>query len=188
MTEWFDALNTLQQALFLIAVFSTTIFVIQLLVTLSGIGGDEFDVEASDGSSFDFGDVFSIRNGVSFLMGFSWGGLMAYDWGLSHEAMVVTVGFLVGSFFVMVNIALFLALSRLRHSGNLQIENAIGADGTVSLTIPENRSGVGKVMINIQGRLKELHAITDGEALAKNTSIIVDDITGSHMLVSKLNE
>ena len=27
-----------------------------------------------------------------------------------------------------------------------------------------------------------------GEALAKNTSILVDDIAGSHMLVSKLNE
>ena len=54
MSEWFEALSGLQQTLFLIAVFSTTVFLLQLAATLTGIGGDEADLDAiADGSPMD---------------------------------------------------------------------------------------------------------------------------------------
>lgn len=186
MNDWYASLSGLEQTLFLVAVFSTGIFVIQLAATLFGIGGDDVDFDSSsDGSSLDFGDIFSIRNGVTFLMGFSWGGLMAFDWGLTHEALVVLVGSVVGVLFVIVNILLFLGLSKIRSQGNIDMDNAIDATGNVSLTIPSQRSGVGKVMISIQGRLKEYHAITDGEEIPKNASIVVDELSGSQLVVSR---
>lgn len=186
MGEWFETLSGLEQTLFLIAVFSTTIFAVQLLATITGMGGDDADLEAvADGSPMDFGDIFTIRNGVSFLMGFSWGGLMAFDWGLEHESFAIIVGFFVGSFFVAVNVALLLALSRLRNAGNIQLDNAVDSEGIVSLAIPGQRGGAGKVTITIQGRIKEYHALTDGDSLPKNTPVTVLDVLGSQLIVGK---
>ena len=42
MNEWFNALSTLEQTLFAIALFSTLVFAIQVVFSLFGIGeGDE---------------------------------------------------------------------------------------------------------------------------------------------------
>ncbi len=83
MSEWFDALSTLQQSLFAIALFSTLMFAIQVILTLFGIG-EAGETGASDlaggadgtdgGRGMPFSDLFTVRNGVSFLMGFTWGG------------------------------------------------------------------------------------------------------------------
>ncbi|MFT7219674.1 MAG: hypothetical protein ACI8Z1_001289 [Candidatus Azotimanducaceae bacterium] len=79
MNEWFETLSSVEQSLFLIAVFSTVIFLIQFVLSMTGFSDDaEFDTE-SDGSSLDVGDVFTLRNGITFLMGFSWGGLMVCE-------------------------------------------------------------------------------------------------------------
>ena len=75
MNEWFDALSTLEQTLFAIALFSTLVFAIQVVFSLCGIG--EGDEATLGGDGLPFGDIFTIRNGAAFLMGFSWGGLMA---------------------------------------------------------------------------------------------------------------
>jgi len=77
MADWYGGLSALQQGLLLIAVFATVIFAIQTALTLTGLGGDEFDAEIEgDVEAMDFGDIFTIRNGVSFLMGFGWGGMI----------------------------------------------------------------------------------------------------------------
>lgn len=184
MNEWFSALTLFQQILFVTGAISTLIFLIQFVLTVSGIGGDDYDLGADGSSShFDFGDLFSIRNAVTFLMGFSWGGLMAHDWGLTHPSLMSLVGFFVGGTFVAVTLFLMLAMSRLRHAGNINLENAIDQQGRVTLSIPGHRSGVGKVSLSIQGRLKEYHAVTDGEKLDRNSPVTVLELAGSQLVV-----
>lgn len=185
MNEWFEAFSTVEQSLLLVAAFSTTIFVIQFVMSLTGFSDDaEFDTE-SDGSSLDFGDIFTIRNGVTFLMGFSWGGLMAYEWGLAHPLAASFVGSVVGVLFVAVNLFLLLGLSKIKSSGNLNMDNAIDEEGRVTLMLPAQRSGVGKVTVTVQGRLKEFHAVTDGPGLAKNTPVVVLEVLGSQLVVAE---
>lgn len=160
MNEWFETLSSVEQSLFLIAMFSTVIFLIQFVLSMTGFSDDaEFDTE-SDGSSLDVGDVFTLRNGITFLMGFSWGGLMAYEWWLTHPVAAAFVGSVVGIVFVGVSLALLWGLSKIKNDGSLDLDNATDEEGRVSLKIPERRSGVGKVTVSIQGRLKELHAVT----------------------------
>ena len=183
MTEWFDGLSGIERFLFSTGVFSTLIFAIQFFLSLFGLAEDDTDVDSDSGSAFELGDVFTIRNGVSFLMGFSWGGLMAYDWGLTHTFFVASVGIVVGSFFVGVNMAILFGMSKLKHQGNVRLENAIGEEASVTLTIPRCRTGIGKVSISVQGRFKEYHAVTDGEALSRNTPVTVLDFSGSQLLV-----
>lgn len=192
MAEWFEGLSALEQTLFVVAAFSTTVFVIQVVFTVFGIGEAD-DADPNDGaiaddiggaSSIPFGDIFTIRNGVSFLMGLGWGGLMAYDWGLTHTALALLVGFFVGALFVGINMGLLALMSMLRHEGNLRMENAVGQAGTVTLAVPESRSGVGKVSVLVQDRQLECHAVTDGSALNRNASITVVGLEGSQLVVS----
>ena len=138
MSEWFDGLSALQQALFVIALFSTSVFAIQVVFSLLGIGEmdeaeagevpnlDEGAIGDDVGGDTAFGNIFTIRNGVSFLMGLSWGGLMAYDWGLTHIVLVVLVGLVVGAFFAGINMGLLALLAMLKHEGNVRIENTVG--------------------------------------------------------------
>jgi membrane-bound ClpP family serine protease len=39
-------------------------------------------------------------------------------------------------------------------------------------------------MVPIQGRLKEYHAVTEGEAFGRNDSVSVIDVEGSQLLVA----
>lgn len=191
MAEWFEGLSALEQTLFVVAAFSTTVFAIQVAFTVFGIGeADDADpghgVIADDigASGIPFGDIFTIRNGVSFLMGLSWGGLMAYDWGLTHTAWALLTGVFVGAVFIGVNMGLLALMSMLRHEGNLRMENAVGQAGTVTLAVPEGRSGVGKVSVLVQDRQLECHAVTDGGALNRNASITVVGLEGGQLVVS----
>ncbi len=79
--------------------------------------------------------------------------------------------------------SLMAAFAKLKHEGNIHLENALDEDAIVSLRIPEARSGVGKVSLSIQGRLKEYHAITDGQALSRNTPVVVLELSGSQLVV-----
>jgi membrane protein implicated in regulation of membrane protease activity len=186
MTEWYDSLAGIEQFLFLTGVFSTLIFAIQFLMTLTGLGGDDADMDGdiSDNDGLSLGDVYTLRNGVSFLMGFSWGGLMAFDWGLENAFFVGVIGFIIGLVLVAINMLLLFGMAQLKHDGSIRLENAIGERATVTLPVPAARSGVGKVMVPIQGRLKEYHAVTEGEAFGRHDSVSVIDVEGSQLVVA----
>jgi len=187
MAEWFAGLEGLQQTLFVIAVAATAIFAVQVICTLFGIGElDDLELGEGAGDGTPFGDIFTIRNGVSFLMGLSWGGLMAYSWGLTHAALAILIGIVVGSLFVGVNMGLLALMAMIRHEGNVQMDNAIGQEARVTLTVPEGRQGVGKVSLSLQGRLKEYHAVTDGRALERNSAVTVVGLSGSQLVVATL--
>jgi len=186
MLEWLDSLSTTENFLLYTGIFSTLIFLLQFFLSLAGIADDDSDSEGGTEEGYSLGDVFTLRNGVSFLMGFSWGGLMVYDWGITHPFFIALLGSMAGSFLVVLNMLLLFSLSKLKHEGNIHLENAIDGEATVTLTVPERRTGVGKVMVTVQGRLKEIHAVTDGDALEKNSNVVVLDLSGGQLIVGKL--
>jgi hypothetical protein len=190
MSEWYAAMSGMEQFLFLTGVFSTLVFTIQFALTLFGLGEGDSDADTADDGdfSFDLGDIFTLRNGISFLMGFSWGGLMALGWGLDNAFFVAVIGFTVGMALVGVNMLLLFGMSQLKHDGSIRLENAIDSPATVTLIVPAHREGVGKVRISIQGRLKEYHAVTDGAVLSRNTPVRVLDFVGSQLVVTGINE
>jgi hypothetical protein len=60
---------------------------------------------------------------------------------------------------------LVLQFDRLRASGTVDINNAVGVEGKVYLTIPGSAGGEGAVTIAIQGRTMQFKAITKGVEL-----------------------
>ena len=72
--------------------------------------------------------------------------------------------------------------AQLEQSGTLNLYNALDKPGEVYLTIPAEGSGVGKVHLKVEGRVRELDAITQGEVLRTGTQIKVVEIMDGNIL------
>lgn len=173
-----------QAVLWGLALVSVAAFVFMTLLSLVGFGLDvDLDFDGGDGGFFAF---FTLRNMLAFFLGFSWTGLMLLDWGLPIPAALLggaAVGLLVASFVVLA----MKGVSRLSSSGNLELVNAVGAEGSVSIVVPGNKKGHGKVSIPLQGRLVELEAITDSvHDLRRTTRVRVTEISGHQLVVTSV--
>lgn len=64
-------------------------------------------------------------------------------------------------------------LTRLNVDGTVRVEQAVGSRGTVYLSVPGKRAGVGKVHVSQANRLVEYQAITKEESLPTGTKVVV---------------
>jgi hypothetical protein len=65
------------------------------------------------------------------------------------------------------------SLYRLRSEGTVRVERAVGRSGTVYLTVPGHKAGLGKVLLNVQNRTVEYQAVTAHDALPTGTPVTV---------------
>ena len=65
------------------------------------------------------------------------------------------------------------SLSRLQAQGNVRIDRSVGKTGTVYLTVPGQKAGVGKVHLNLQNRTVEYQAVTSKESLPTGAQVVV---------------
>jgi hypothetical protein len=70
-------------------------------------------------------------------------------------------------------------LSRLNVDGTLHIRGAVGAAGTVYLSIPAARAGAGKVHVAVSGRLVEYKAVTAEDGLATGAKVVVVSVVNA---------
>lgn len=145
------------------AIGGGALLVLQILVTL--IGGDsDVDGDLDGGLDGDAGGL-SFRTVVAFVTFFGIAGKAALAGGMGPWA-ALGVAVAAGSLaFWLVGLAM-LQLSRLRSSGNVQIENAVGVEARVYLAIPGERSGTGRVTVPVQGRTVQYKAVTRGPEIA----------------------
>ncbi|GMU93574.1 MAG: hypothetical protein AMXMBFR4_26320 [Candidatus Hydrogenedentota bacterium] len=129
--------------------------------------GNHGDVESSV-----FLKMLSIRALISATAFFGLGGLAALEGGLGPW---LAFGTACGAGLVAMYIVAWMmrAHSSLHAEGNVHVEYALGATGTVYLSIPGQKSGMGKVQVNVQNRTMEYEAITAGDALPTGAPVIV---------------
>ena len=78
-------------------------------------------------------------------------------------------------------------LSEIDTDGNIDVNKSIGQIATVYLTVPKNRSGIGKVNVVLQERLIELDAMTEeDEDLISNSKVEVVKIENNMIIVKKI--
>ncbi len=65
------------------------------------------------------------------------------------------------------------SLYRLRADGSVRIERAVGCCGTVYLSVPAQKGGAGKVLLNVQNRTMEYQAVTAQDALPTGSPVRV---------------
>lgn len=170
------------------AILGGTLLVCQFVMTLLGLGGDH-DISHDAGhdhghdhshehSSSWFVGLLTFRTIVAALAFFGVGGKFGSEYGLQP---LVTLGVAaVAGFAAMYLVGEMMKwLHKLKSEGNVRIERAIGATGTVYLTIPASKSGVGKVTLSMQNRTVELHAVTNQEhELPTGTKIVAVAVVG----------
>jgi hypothetical protein len=195
---WYSSLEPTQRTYWTVALLATLVFVIQMALTLIGIGDTDGDVP----EGVDFGDtadtagetmdtggaiqLFTIRNMVNFLLGIGWGGVCFYS-AIPNKVVLALVAILCGCLLVGAFLLMYRQLMRLESNGAFRIEDCVGTVCDVYLRIPGQRSGQGKVQVSFRGSVQELPAATEGDALPSGTKVkIVRLVEGKLLLVERI--
>jgi len=185
LIEKFLNLKGFELILWSISLFFTLLFLVQTVVSLF-TGGDHGDGDLDGDGDMGY-QFFTIKNMIAFFTMFGWAGLAADDAGLP-KGVVVLIALLAGCAMVFIMYLLMRNTARLKHSGTLQMKNAINQIGETYLRIPAQRGGMGKVQVQVQGRFMELDAMTDDAAdIATGRPIQVVNILNNQILLVTSN-
>lgn len=191
MNDWWVALGGDEKVFYGIAIASSLVMGIQLVLSLIGGAFDapdgEFEVEGTDG---DLG-VLSIRTISSFFVGFGWGGITAMNIYQDHPSKmtIATVAAVVtGLIFLWAVWKTMKGLHSLKDDGTVDIKNAVGKVGMVYIPVHPRREGGGQVQVKVQGRERVVLALTDSETTIENRErvMVLEKIDGQTILVGPL--
>jgi len=198
LTNWYNSLDPTLRVYWTIAIITSVVFLIQMVLTIVGIGDTNSDVDfgidasgdadfATDGSgdTLDTGgaiQLFTVRNVINFLLGIGWGGVCLYH-AIPNSTLLAVAAVLCGCAFVAAFVLMFRQLMKLEKNGNFNIKECVGVTCSVYLRIPARRAGSGKVQLSYHGSVLELAAITDGEQLPTGSKVNVLAVIDSETLL-----
>ncbi|MBF0450198.1 MAG: NfeD family protein [Candidatus Magnetomorum sp.] len=179
--EWF---------FFACSVFGGSFFIIKLVLQMMGfinisdvdlqINHDPIHTDHTLSDSYDSFKYLSLQNFTAFFMMFGLVGLGMVKV-QAHLLLTLICSFFAGILTVYLMIKLFSSMAHLESSGTLDMNNAIGQEGTVYLTIPQN--GSGQIQISIQNRTQIFDAICEhGEKIETGERIMVIRVLDGYTL------
>lgn len=130
--------------------------------------------------------LLSAQGLTSFFMMFGLVGLALLKSNL--PILVTIIGAVIAGLITVAVIGLiFSQMNRLQTEGTIRIQNTIGTEGTVYLTIP--REGTGQVQVIVQGSLKIFDAMSkDKKMIATGEKIQVVGVASGNTLVVDKNK
>ena len=186
------------------AAIGGTILLLQFLMTLIGLGGDALDIDLPDdvdtdidvgvdtdfdtdadvdggdhhvNSSWLFG-VISFRTIVAALAFFGIAGMAGRSADL-HPFQTFMLAIACGVAAMYAVYWIMEMIKSLQSDGTARVGLAVGAHGSVYVTVPAKESGLGKIQVELQERTVELAALTEGNALAPGNRIVVTEFVDS---------
>ena len=185
----FENLDPLLRIFWFVAIPTSLVFAIQTIMTFIG-------VDATDGLDADFdGDIshaeapfqlFSLRNLINFLLGFSWMGISFFNV-IENKPLLIGLSVTVGSAFVYFFFVIIKQMQKLAEDNSFKIDSTLHKTAEVYLAIPEHKSGKGKVMVSVKGTFHELDAMTEYEKIPSHTMVkIVKIVNGNILIVESL--
>ena len=183
--EFFNNLEPLLRTFWFIAIPVSIIFLIQTVMTFIGIdGGDGIDADFDGdmhGGDTPF-QIFSIRNLINFLLGFSWGGISFYEV-IGNRGILITVALIIGAAFLVLFFVIIRQVQKLAEDNSFNINNVVGKTGTVYIRIPASRSGTGKVQVSVKGSFHELNAITENEEIPTGHPVRITALESNNLII-----
>ncbi len=195
-SEWWTTLSGTEHFFWIMALFSSAVFLIVFVVNLLGFDADsDFDmdtqVDLDSDTDFGHGDfpVFSLKAITAFLTFFSWTGVLLTGEGRSLW-QIIPYSFLSGIIAMALVVFLLKKFSDLTESGNADPLDLIFEQGDVYLPIPPGQKGKGKVHVTLNKSLREMNAVTeDKEEIHTGERIRVLEILPENvLLVEKTNK
>ncbi len=166
LEAWFQSLTMMQKIFALCAVVGGVVFLFRTILVLSGAAGDHdlsdsHDVGLSDTDvSFNF---LSITGITAFFLMFGVAGLSLSRASGVTPVLALAGGVVAGLLTMWLIAKLFSSMGKLQSDGTLVMQNAVGQEGEVYLSI--HPGGIGKVQITIQGGLSIFEARSDSTQL-----------------------
>ena len=74
-------------------------------------------------------------------------------------------------------------VQKLAEDNSFKITNTLNKTAEVYLTIPENKTGKGKIMISVNGAFHELEAMTENERIPSGSAVKVVKIENNNLLI-----
>lgn len=186
--EILENLDPLLRIFWFVAIPASVFFLIQTVMTFLG-------ADSSDGIEADFdGDLthadapfqlFSLRNMVNFLLGFSWTGISLYA-AISSKPLLIALSLIVGCLFVVLFFFIIRQVQKLAENNSFQIKNTLGKTAEVYTPIPGGKTGKGKVMISVNGSFHELNAMTENDKIPSGSPVKVVRIESGNILIVEL--
>ena len=185
------------------ASFGGAILIVQLLLSLVGIGVDaDLDLDAPDvDADLSAGDTdhqishggdnhhpfdfllryFSLRSIVAGSTFFGLGGLL----GLSLQCgpgISAGIGIILALIAIYALNSLYRLIAKFQSDGSINAKTLVGAHGQVYLKIPGDGEGHGRVLVTQQERTMEYEAVTPGPALVPGTEILVTAVVSENLV------
>lgn len=169
-----------------------TLFILRLGMMLIGgdLGSDGGDVPVDTGDvdvSVEHADadvsfkLLSVQGLTSFFMMFGLVGLALLKANL-HVLITILGGAIAGLVTVGTTGVIFSQMKRLQTEGTIKIQNTVGSEGTVYLTIPKN--GTGQVQVIVQGSLKIFDAVSSNKnQIATGEKVRVSGVASGNTLI-----
>ncbi|GGA86957.1 hypothetical protein GCM10008015_29560 [Flavobacterium palustre] len=172
--EILENLEPLLKTFWYIAIPTTLIFTVQAIMTFLGVDSSD-GLQADFDSNLESGDttfqLFSLRNLINFLLGFSWTGISFYNT-INNPTLLIIISVVVGCLFVYLFFIIIKQVQKLEEDNSFKIQNTLNKSAEVYLTIPENKTGKGKIMISINGAFHELEAMTEHAEKINSGSVV----------------
>lgn len=162
-THWWDSLNGARQLFYGIGLAAG--FCAIILAVLAFLGMEHHEgLEGATSLDTDAGGIFSIKPLTGFFLGFGWIGGIALDFGFSLLVAVVAAC-VAGTLVTAVIVVMFRTIYAMRSDGTMQVNDALGATGTVYITVPPGKNSGGQVTVNFRGRQETFAALTESAHL-----------------------
>ncbi len=191
MEAWWATLTVIQQVAWGIALTTSLIFIIQMIMTFIGMDSNtDFSMDMGDPSSAEMAStpfqLFTFRNFINFFLGLSWSYIVFYEL-IDNGFWLILISSLVGLFLVAGVMLIFYGMSKMSESGNIQPQQTIGLTAHVYIPIPAHKEGIGKIQLSVQNSVREYDAMTEGESLKTGNIVKIKEIVeGSVLLVEKI--
>lgn len=160
---WWDELTLAKQLFYGIGLLAGLMTVLLAVLAIFGMEHDEaVDAMASADIDHDGGGIFSTKPLTGFFLGFGWAGGIALDAGWSLLAALGTAS-VAGAGLMAIVVLMFRAIYAMKSDGTVQVQKAVGAVGTVYVTVPARKASGGQVVVNFNGRQETFSALCGAE-------------------------
>lgn len=171
--SWWQSLEDAEQVFWSLGLISNGLFIVYIAVQFHG--GHDSDLHAVGEPDAGFA-ILSLRSLLAFGMFMGYTGVVALRLGGSW-AVALLAGTAGGVLAAWLAWRLLRAVLRLQSSGTLDLQNAVGLTGFVHLRIPAGMAGTGKVMIEVQGALREMDALSEEGDIPTGQTVLVVGLT-----------
>ncbi|MFA5045520.1 MAG: NfeD family protein [Paludibacter sp.] len=186
--ELLTNLDPLLKAFWFVAIPASLIFIVQTVMTFIGADSSDglnADLNADAGGTDTPFQLFSLRNLINFLLGFSWTGISFYS-NITNPFYLLILSLVIGILFVLLFFFIIKQMMKLAENNSFKYSDTLNKTADVYLTIPAKKTGKGKIMISIKGSFHELDAMTENESIPTGSVVKVIRIENSDILIVEI--